>query len=73
MAQLQPDLSFILTAGDQVNSSDNEKAMKEYRAFRSPAALKQIPVAINIGNHEGNSELLESQFERLKNGSGLLL
>ena len=69
LAQLQPDLSFILTAGDQVNSSDNEKAMKEYRAFRSPAALKQIPVAINIGNHEGNSELLESQFERLKNGS----
>ena len=69
LAQLRPDLSFILTAGDQVNSSDNEKALKEYGTFRSPAVLKQIPVTVNIGNHEGNTDLLESQFERLKNGS----
>lgn len=65
----QPDLSFILTAGDQVNSSDNEKALEEYNAFRSPAALRQIPVTINIGNHESNTDLLDSQFDRLKNGS----
>ena len=69
LLQLQPDLSFILTAGDQVNSSDNEKALEEYNAFRSPAALRQIPVTINIGNHEGNTDLLDSQFDRLKNGS----
>lgn len=69
LIQLRPDVSFILTAGDQVNSSNDEKALKEYQAFRSPAALKQIPMAINIGNHEGNEKLLASQFQRLDKGA----
>ena len=49
-------------------NSDDEKALKEYRAFRSPEALRHKPVTVNIGNHEGNT-VLESQFQRLKRGS----
>lgn len=43
------NLSFILTAGDQVNTSNNEK---EFAGFLSPAALSSVPLATAIGNHD---------------------
>ena len=47
-----PDAAFLVSAGDQVDSSDKDKAVKEYDGFRSPQILKELPVAVNPGNYE---------------------
>lgn len=48
-----PEASFLLSAGDQVNSGDNEG---QYAGFLSPAAFASLPVATTIGNHDqGNA------------------
>ncbi len=44
-----PDTSFILSSGDQVEYWSNEK---QYAAFFGPAALRSLPLAPTIGNHD---------------------
>src|SRR3954454_1100288 len=46
-----PNSSFILSAGDQINNSNNEV---EYEGYFAPTLLKQIPIATTIGNHDNS-------------------
>ncbi len=46
-----PDLSFIISAGDQVNKTGKPKE-EEYAAYLAPEVLKSLPVATTIGNHD---------------------
>ena len=48
-----PDLSFVASAGDQVNNNNNEV---QYAAYLGADALKSLPVATTIGNHDSGSE-----------------
>lgn len=43
-----PDASFLLSAGDQVESV----LQAEHRGFKSPAQLRSYPTAVNNGNHD---------------------
>ena len=46
-----PDLNFAISAGDQVNKTGKPKE-EEYAAYLSASALKSLPVATTIGNHD---------------------
>ena len=46
-----PDLDFIISAGDQVNKTGKAKE-EEYAGYLSPDALASLPVATTIGNHD---------------------
>ncbi len=46
-----PDVSFVISAGDQVNKTGKPKE-EEYAAYLAPEALKGLPVATTIGNHD---------------------
>lgn len=59
-----PDAAFLITAGDQADSSDPEKAKQEYLEFRRSEILKSLPTAVNPGNHEAANNLYEKQFQR---------
>ena len=48
-----PDTSFLLSAGDQVNSRNNDA---QYDGYLSPSALRQIPMAVNVGNHDNGDK-----------------
>ena len=48
-----PNLSFVASAGDQVNNNNNEV---QYAAYLGADALKSLPVATTIGNHDSGSE-----------------
>lgn len=63
--EIEPETAFFVTAGDQVDSSDPEEAMKEFAAFREPALFKRIPLAVNMGNHESGENGMDYQFQRL--------
>lgn len=47
-----PGISFMLSAGDQVESPNNET---EYLGYFTPAQLRQFPVATTIGNHDNSA------------------
>lgn len=52
-----PNVSFMLSAGDQIQTStpkSNEQDI-EYAGYLSPDALKSLPVATTIGNHDSAS------------------
>lgn len=44
-----PNFNFIMSAGDQVNTSTSES---QYTQFESPSVLRSIPVATTVGNHD---------------------
>ena len=46
-----PDLSFIISAGDQVNKTGKPKE-EEYAGYLAADALTALPVATTIGNHD---------------------
>ena len=46
-----PDLNFIISAGDQVNKTGQAKE-EEYAGYLSSAVLAGLPVATTIGNHD---------------------
>ena len=46
-----PDVSFIISAGDQVNKTGQPKE-EEYAGYLAPEALASLPVATTIGNHD---------------------
>lgn len=54
-----PDMSFILCAGDQVNSALNKK---QYNALLYPDILKSTPVASAVGNHDYYSPLYSLHY-----------
>lgn len=63
--EMEEEIDFLVTAGDQADSSDLEKAMDEFAAFREPGLLKKIPLAVNMGNHESGENGMDYQFARL--------
>ena len=46
-----PELDFIISAGDQVNKTGQAKE-EEYAGYLAPDALASLPVATTIGNHD---------------------
>jgi predicted phosphodiesterase len=50
--QAFPGASFMLCAGDQVNSSTQSEEDNEYAAYFSPPQLQQLPVAVIEGDHD---------------------
>ncbi|MDR1691122.1 MAG: metallophosphoesterase, partial [Candidatus Methanoplasma sp.] len=46
------DISFIVSAGDQVNTSTSED---EYDGVFSPGVLTSIPMAPSVGNHDNSA------------------
>lgn len=46
-----PNINFAISAGDQVNNTGKAKE-EEYAAYLSASALKSLPVATTIGNHD---------------------
>lgn len=46
------NISFIISAGDQVNTAKNEY---EYAGFLYPEVLSSIPLSTAIGNHDSSS------------------
>ena len=54
-----PEAAFLLSAGDQVNSAANEE---EYTGYLERDALKSLPLANNIGNHDSGSPAYTQHF-----------
>ena len=50
-AEQNPDLNFVISAGDQVNKTGKPKE-EEYAAYLNPSVLAGLPVATTIGNHD---------------------
>ena len=57
-----PNISFMISAGDQIQSRDKKNPSKtydkneiEYAGYLSADALKSLPVATTIGNHDAPS------------------
>ncbi len=53
-----PEASFIISAGDQVETSTNET---QYDGFFTPAALRSYPLVPVVGNHD-NSALYKYHY-----------
>ncbi len=54
-----PDAAFAISGGDQFQSPDSLTQMK---AYLSPEALRSLPVANTIGNHDSDSTLYGDIF-----------
>lgn len=62
-----PNLSFILSAGDQIQTGDKDNPISpaieiEYSGFLSPDALKSLPIATSIGNHDSTNKNYSLHF-----------
>ena len=60
-----PDISFILSAGDQINYSNNDATPQqeiEYSGFLYPDVLRTLPVATVIGNHDSLTANYQNHF-----------
>ncbi|HEX3037399.1 MAG TPA: metallophosphoesterase family protein [Oscillospiraceae bacterium] len=71
-----PDTNFILSAGDQINQADVKDASKirrelEYAGFLYPAALRSLPVATTIGNHESLDSDYSQHYNNPNSGANL--
>lgn len=55
----EPDISLILCAGDQVNTATSEK---EYNALLKARALRRLPFATALGNHDFSFPLYTDRF-----------
>lgn len=53
------DISFLLSAGDQVERYDNET---QYAGFLQPEALRSMTLATNIGNHDSKGIQYQEHF-----------
>lgn len=69
MLKKDSNISFIVSAGDQIQSRDKKNPSMdynqneiEYAGYLSPTALKSIPVATTIGNHDAESKNYSYHF-----------
>lgn len=66
--KLNPNLSFILSAGDQINQTsvttevNKLEQQVEYSGFLYPSVLRSLPIATVIGNHDANSVNYKNHF-----------
>ena len=54
-----PDAAFLLSAGDQVNTADNEV---QYSAYLEQSQLYDLPVATVVGNHDSARNSYDQHF-----------
>jgi hypothetical protein len=59
MLTQNPNAAFAISAGDQFQSADS---MIQMKAYLSPDALRSLPVANTIGNHDNDSTLYGDIF-----------
>ena len=64
-------LSFVVSAGDQIQptkkkspNTDASKSEIEYTGYLSPEALKSLPVATTVGNHDADNANYTYHFNR---------
>lgn len=60
-----PNISFVLSAGDQINKNVNGVDAGnevEYAGYLSPDALKSLPVSTTIGNHDATNKSYSFHF-----------
>lgn len=50
-----PDLKFIVSAGDQVETADTEE---HYTGYLAPTEMSSLPVAQTVGNHDNTTNYL---------------
>lgn len=65
-----PNAAFILSAGDQIDYSTpdgngNSIRESEYAGYLYPVALRSVPVATTIGNHESKGDYYFSNGDNL--------
>lgn len=68
-----PNISFILSAGDQINKNVNGTDSGnevEYAGYLNAEALKSLPVATTIGNHDATNQSYTFHFNN-PNTTGL--
>jgi predicted phosphodiesterase len=53
------DVSFMLSAGDQVNTANNEE---QYDGYLNHETLKNLPMATVIGNHDNSAANYDQHF-----------
>lgn len=62
---LNPDISFILSAGDQINKNVEGRDPGneiEYAGFLNADWLKSLPISTTIGNHDSTNESYSFHF-----------
>lgn len=64
-----PDISFILSAGDQVNTALTNK---QYNALLAPEPLRSLPFAAAMGNHDFSFPLYRYHFNNPNEFTGEL-
>ncbi len=69
MMKFYPDAAFAISGGDQFQSADSITQMK---AYLSPEALRSLPVANTIGNHDKGETLYGDIFNNPNEVSELL-
>ena len=70
-AEQNPDLNFVISAGDQVNKTGQPKE-EEYAAYLNPEILASLPVATTIGNHDSlNADYGYHFYTPNQTGNGL--
>ncbi|WP_193746384.1 purple acid phosphatase family protein [Demequina aestuarii] len=57
--EMFPDAAWVHSMGDQVEEPSNEA---EYRALLDPDALRSVPFAFNLGNHDAGSTAYATHF-----------
>lgn len=59
-----PDVSFMISAGDQINygKDDTMQQELEYSGYLGASALKSLPVATTIGNHDATTTNYKNHF-----------
>lgn len=63
------DVSFMVSAGDQVDAATNEE---QYSGYLGANALRSLPVATTIGNHDSSSAKYGYHFNYPNNQEGEL-
>lgn len=53
------DISFMISAGDQINTASDEN---QYDGYLDHSVLNSLPVATAIGNHDSSSEIYSQHF-----------
>ena len=58
-----PDLSFIISIGDQIDDTANgENQEYQYAGFLNPSILRSIPLSTVIGNHDAKFDNYSNHF-----------
>lgn len=58
-----PNVSFLLSAGDQINNTSDGTAQEyEYAGFLNPSVLRSLPLSTTIGNHDSKFENYSNHF-----------